>query len=486
MNWFIISLMATLTALTVSGLALFLLRSLLLDWVTDRSLVRLLKDPYAENLWDLVIGMIRVPPPLLLELELRAETGETMQRPLGTIRRMPDFSGVVFNPAQLVRPPLGPEEPVSLTTMIGPRARCPLQLEMPILISGMGYGLALGKSAVLGLAKGASRAGTAYNAGTGPVLDEVLQESRHLILQYSGLAWNRAEEVLARADMVEIRYGHGATAATGRIYQASELPEEARRLIGVPEGGRVLMEAPLPGGTTPAELRALVPRLRELIRGGPVGVKLAATQDLELELAAVLEAGVDVIALDGSQGGTHGSPPVLADDFGIPTSHALQRAVQFLERTGARRDVSLVVSGGLRSPGEFLKALALGADAVYVGTAVLMSATHGQISKAVPFEPITSITWAKGSKVDQFDAEKGAQTVANFLQSCAGELTEAARALGKRSIREIRRDDLLALDRETAETLGLPPSWRSPLPVIRKEPVLRTRLLKRHRRGRTE
>lgn len=486
MNWFLISLMATLAALTVSGLALFLLRSLLMDWVTDRTLVRLLKEPYPKNLWSLVVGMIRVPPPLLFELEQRAETGKTLDRPLGTIRRMPDFSGIVFTPAQLVRPPLSPEEPVGLTTVIGPHARRPVSLEMPILISAMGYGIALGKPVVLALARGASRAGTAYNAGSGPVLDEVRQESEHLILQYSGGAWNRAEEVLARADMVEIRYGHGAIAATGRVYAASELPAQVRKQIGTSGEGRSMIEAPLPGGTTPAELKALVPRLRALIRGAPVGVKLAATHDLELELAAVLEAGVDVVALDGGQGGTHGAPPVLADDFGIPTSHALHRAVAFLERTGARRDVSLIISGGLRTPGEFLKALALGADAVYVGTAALMAATHGQISKAVPFEPITSITWANGSAVDRFDPEKGAQTVANFLQASAGELREAARALGKRSIQEITREDLLALDRETAETLGLPPSWRPPLPVPRKKPVLRTRLLATHRRAPVE
>lgn len=130
--------------------------------------------------------MIRVPPPLLLELELRAETGKTLYRPLGTIRHIADFSGIVFNPAQLVRPPLHPEERVSLTTVIRPRARRPLSLEMPLLISAMGYGIALGKPVVLGLARGASRAGTAYNAGSGPVLDEIRQESNHLILQYSG------------------------------------------------------------------------------------------------------------------------------------------------------------------------------------------------------------------------------------------------------------------------------------------------------------
>lgn len=462
MDWFLLSFSAALAALAAAGVATFLFRSLIINWAVDRTLIRLLKDPYPENLWDLVIGFTRVPPTLLMELELRAEFGETIQRPLGSIRRLPGFAGLAFNPAQFTRPPLGPEDPVDLTVELGPRAARPLRLEMPVLVSAMGYGLACSQPFVIALARGASRAGTAYNAGSGPVLDEVLQEARHLIFQYSGGAWTRDPDLLAQADMVEIRYGHGGRAALGRVVPASELPDEARARMGVAEGGKAVFAAPLPGAATPAELRRLVPELRRLIAGGPVGVKLAATHDLERELAAVLEAGVDVIALDGCQGGTHGAPPVIADDFGIPTVHALHRAIRFLERTGTRQDVSLIVGGGLITPGDCLKALALGADAVYLGTAVMMACTHGQVSKAVPFEPITQVCWATGKHAGRFDPEKGARTVANFLKACAGELAEAARGLGKRSLRAVGREDLVALDRETAAVLGLPPSWRPP------------------------
>jgi methylamine---glutamate N-methyltransferase subunit C len=476
MMWFFSSLLGGLGALAVVALGAFLLRSVFLNWVVDRTLVRLLKDRYAENLWDIVVGMTRVPPHILMELELRAEFGQTLERPLGSIRRLPDFAGVAFNPAQLVKQPLGPEAPVDLTTILGPLSLRPLRLDMPILISAMGYGVALSKSLVLALARGASQAGTAYNAGSGPVLDEILKETRHLILQYSGGSWNRDENLLAQADMVEIRYGHGARAALGRVISGSQLPPEARNLMGITAGDEAIMSAPLPGAGTPAELRRLVPELRNLIDGGPVGVKLAATHDLERELEAILEAGVDIIAIDGSQGGTQGAPPIIADDFGIPTLHALHRAVLFLERSGSRRDVSLVISGGLRTPGEFLKALALGADAVYVGTAAMMAATHGSLSKAVPLEPVTQIAWASGKHAQEFDPELGAETVKNFLMACAGELTEAARALGKKSIRDVCREDLVALDRETAEVLGLSPAWRAPasLPAADGKPGHRT------------
>ena len=106
-----------------------------------------------------------------------------------------------------------------------------------------------------------------------------------------------------------------------------------------------------------------------------------------------------------------------------------------------------------------MKCLTLGADAVYVGTAVLMSGTHAQISKSVPFEPVTQICWADGQKADTFDTEKGAETVANFLNACAEELADGVRALGKRFVHEVNRGDLIARDRETAQVLGLPPSF---------------------------
>lgn len=463
MNWFLITFTASLTALLVAGLAAFLARSALLNWVADRAVVRWLKDPYSENLWDVVIGMTRIPPHIIMELELRADHGEPMERPLGTIRFLPDFAGVAFNPAQAIKLPLGPTAAVDLTTVIGPGSRRPLRLTMPMMIGGMGYGVALSKPFVLALARGGSRVGTAYNAGSGPVLQEILAETRHLILQYTGGAWNRDPNILAQADMIEIRYGHGARAALGRLIPTAELPQEARQLMGVPsDAPHALFDSPLPGATTLAELQDLVLRFRTLIDGGPIGVKLAATHDLERELEMVLQAGVDVVTIDGAQGGTHGAPPIIADDFGIPTIHALHRAVQFLEQTGARKDLSLVISGGIRTPGEILKALALGADAVALGTVAMMAGTHGQISKSVPFEPVTQICWANGQFADTFDSEKGADTVANFLQACAGELMEAGRALGKRSIHEINRDDLIARNQETASLLGLPPSWIAP------------------------
>lgn len=459
---FAVTLAAVLVGLASAILSLWAVRRRLLDRTVDGAVRRLLSDPYPENLWDLAVGMQRVPPTVLLELELRAHKGALLERPLGSVTRRSQWEDIAFNPAQLVRPPLPPDAPVDTSVVLGPEAGRPLRLETPLLVGAMGYGVGVSRAVALALARGAHQVGTAYNAGSGPILPELLDGRGPLILQFTGGAWTRDPAVLARADMVEIRLGHGARGALGRRFDATRLPPEVRRLLGGGADAPPVLEAPLPESLDPQAFRQLVDRLRRWTDGAPVAVKLAATHDLERELLAVVDAGVDVVVLDGSEGGTHGTPPVLADDFGIPTLHALVRAAALLEATGLRPRLSLVIGGGLRTPGEALKALALGADAVYLGTAVLMAATHGQLSKAIPFEPITQLVWATGRRARRFDPERGARTVANFLQACTLEMAEAARALGKDSLRAVDRSDLVARTPETARMLGLPPSWRPP------------------------
>lgn len=459
---FAAALAAVLAGLAMAVLAAWALRRVMTDRLVDGAIRRLLKTPYPENLWDLVIGMTRVPPTTLLEVELRADKGELLERPLGGLTRVSRWEDVAFNPAQLARPPLPPEARIDTSTVLGPRATRPLRLETPLLVSAMGYGVGVSKPFALALARGAHMAGTAYNAGSGPVLPELLDSRGPLILQFTGASWNRDPGQLARASMVEIRLGHGARAGLGRWIRTDRIPAEARPLMGGEGAEHVTLDAPLPESRDPQAFRDLIERLRRWTGGAPVAVKLVATHDLERDLLAVVEAGADVIALDGSEGGTRETPPVLADDFGIPTLHALVRAVALLEAAGVRQQVSLIVGGGLRTPGEALKALALGADAVYLGTVVMMAATHGQLSKAIPFEPITQLVWATGRLAGRFNPEDGARTVANFLRACTLEMAEAARALGKDSLRAIDRSDLVARTPDAARMFGLPPSWRPP------------------------
>src|SRR5699024_1676525 len=150
-------------------------------------------------------------------------------------------------------------------------------------------------------------------------------------------------------------------------------------------------------------------------------------------------------------GGTHSSPPILQDDFGIPTLHALVRASNHLKRRRMKDKVSLVVSGGLNVPGDFLKVLALGADALYLGSAMLFSINHTQTLNALPFEPPSEVIWITGSKQDTFDLEQGAIFGSNFLRACKEEMEIVIRALGKTSLTQVSKDDLVTYDESVAK-----------------------------------
>lgn len=419
----------------------------------------ILRDAYDENLWELISATRRPGPQVIVETSLRAHEGAVIERPLGSPREWPDFKSLVFNFAQVARPPSAHDAPVDMNIVIGPAAAKPLRVENPIIISGMAYGIALSARARIALARGAALAGAASNAGEGPLIPLERHAARHLILQYNRSTWGKDPEVLRHADMIEIYYGQGASGGVGTAIKSPNFDPALRKEMGLRPGQEAIkysVHQEMKQGWT---LRDLVLYLRELSGGVPIGIKFAPGKDLEQDLACCLEAGVDVIALDGAQAATKGSPPILQDDFGVPTLHALVRAVDFLQASGQRDQVSLIVGGGLYTPGDFLKAIALGADAVYIGSIALFALSHGQVFKSLPWEPPTQIVFYDGHQADQFDVDEGADRLGKFLRSCAKEMEVGVRALGKTSLQELAREDLMALDAVTAEVCHVQPSY---------------------------
>jgi len=203
-------------------------------------------------------------------------------------------------------------------------------------------------------------------------------------------------------------------------------------------------------------LPPLIRYLRELTGGVPIGAKIAAGNDLEKDLEILVEAGVDFIAIDGAEAATKGSPPILQDDFGIPTVFAVNRAAHFLLEQGVKDKVSLIVGGGLYTPGSFMKMLALGADAVYIGTIALFAMAHTQVLKAMPFEPPPQVVFAQSHFADRLNVKKAADSLAYFLIACNEEIMEGVRALGKTSLADVNRQDLAALEPQISEALGIP------------------------------
>lgn len=366
---------------------------------------------------------------------------------------------MMFNIAQLHRLPTQVGSPVVTGVTIGPRAARPLHLAMPIIVSGMAYGMSLSARAKVAIARGTALVGTATNTGNGPWLQAERDAAKKLVLQISRGTWAKDEWMLRQADMLEIQVGQGAFGGVGHKMSSARIGPVLRQRFGLAPGQDAVIESRQPGVACERDLARLIARLRRVTGGVPVAVKIGAGDDIEADLAIIVRAGADVITVDGAESGSHGSPPILEDDFGLPTLYALCRARRALDRLDPRHGVSLVISGGLSSPGDYLKALALGADAVAIGTMALFAVSHSQITKALPFEPPTQVVWYRGKQSKRFDSEQGARDLANYLRSCTREMADGVRALGKTSLADVCRDDLVALDDLTAKITGLPLAW---------------------------
>lgn len=419
-------------------------------------------DEYSENLLEFYSAGMRAGLLNIGETNLRANVGAAIERPLGSPKKVPDFSGLMFDIAQLATLPTQMNVPVSLGAVIGPKAAKPLHVDMPIIISGMAYGWALSEKAKVALALGASAAGTATNTGQGPWLESERQAADKLIFQYSRGDWSKTAEVYRNTDAIEIQLGQGASAGCGMQLLPKFLDDRLRRQFNVGPAEAVVSHARQPSMHRPEDLAKLVAELREQSGGVPIGVKLGAGQQLEKDLHVAVQAGVDFITLDGGTAATKGSAPILQDDFGLPTLFALVRASKWFEEQLLRGRVTLIVSGGLKTPGDYLKALALGADVVSIGTMALFSITHTQVTHAIPFEPPTQAVWYEGKGVQHYDATAGGCSLANYLQSCADEIALAVRALGLTAVQEVDKRYLFALDRTTAEICNIPLGYEVP------------------------
>ena len=430
----------------------FSLTKILASQGSRRALHTLMTDPYGENLAEFYSAARRTGLQDIIETNLRAEQGRVILRPLGSPRPFVDFDGLMFTTAHLARMSTPLTDPIDTAVTIGKHAAHPLHVQTPLLISGMAYGLGVSEKFKYALAYGSTLAHTATNTGEGPFLPKERKLADKLIIQYPRAPWNRDSRILKQADAVEIQIGQGASASTAHVTPSDRISYEVRKRLGLRPHENAVIQAHMPELDTLDGLPRLVDDLRNLTDGVPIGVKFSFTHRLEDDMDLCLEANVDYLALEGAQAATIGAPPILEDDFGLPTLIGLCRAVDHLRRRHAEDQVSLIVGGGFTSPGQCLKALALGADAVYLGTMALFAASHTQVLKALPWEPPTQLAIHQGKVSSKFNWKKGAQSLAKYLQSAK----EGIRALGKHSLKDISEEDLVALDKTTEEITGRP------------------------------
>ena len=422
----------------------------------------MLTDSYQENIMELMPGLRHMGIQNMLENSLRAETGTVLQRPLtGSSKKWPHLDPITFIPAQTSPFPVDGEEEVDVSVTIGPKAKKPLKIKIPLMISGMGYGIGLSEQARLSLTKAAKNVGTAINSGEGGILPEELDAAGNYILQFSKAEWAKEEDVIKRADMIEIKLGQGALVGMGRKIPPQDLTGRARDIMGLKENEDAVLGELFYENQTLQDIKELIEELRSISGGVPIGVKMGMGGKIEEDIDHVIDMGVDFIAIDGGQAAMKEAPPILADDFGIPTLHGLVRAVNHLEKRKMKGQISLIVSGGLLVPGHFLKVLALGADAVYVGSAMLFTVSHTQSLNALPFEPPTQAVWYNGKFKDQFKIEDGVKSAEKFLTASIEEMKMALRAMGKRSLKELSTQDLVSYDELTAKMIGIPFSFQT-------------------------
>lgn len=411
----------------------------------------LLTDEYSKNVMELLPSLTRFSIMNLLELSLRAERGKVIKRPLGSPKHLMGYDNLMFNPQQMASLSLSEDTEMDMSVTIGPNAKNPMTIAIPLMIGGMAYGLALSEEAKIALAKASKTLHTANCSGEGPFLPEEPAASGKFVLQICQWAWGgRTLEQISSADMLEVKMGQGADVGTSSI-AAIEFQGRAQQLAGLkPNEPAKALLAP-PGIESTQDWPVFMEKLRLKANGIPIALKLMATDRIEEELQIAVELGFDVVVIDGTGGGSHATAPTKQDDFGIPGLIALIRAKHYLKNN----PISLVMCGGFFTPGQCLKALALGADAIYLGTVPLFALGHGQMEKVLPWEPPTTLIFYDSPTKTQLNIDQAATSVANTFKSMIVEMQDAMRALGKSSLKQLSPDDLVALDSFTAEVTGV-------------------------------
>jgi glutamate synthase domain-containing protein 2 len=386
-----------------------------------------------------------------------AETGKGLTAAMGSQKKMPfSLDDLHLLPAQVHRLPLNREDPVATAITLGPAARKPLALPIPILISGMSYG-AVSRRLKLAIAGASAKLGFGFNTGEGGILDEELDTSAGtLIMQYSTGRFGITDEKLGKAAAVEIRFGQGAYPGKGSYLPVEKITPDIARIRGLKEGVAAYSPARHPDMADANQIHEKVAWLKSLTGGVPVGAKIGCG-NVEEDVADLAAAGVDFIALDGFGGGTGATDLGVRENVGIPLVAALPRADRALRSLGVRDRITLIGGGGLRTAADFTKCLALGADAVYIGTAALIAINCEQYRICHTGLCPTGVTARNPVLEAQLDVEKGIGRLVTFIRASTEEMATFARITGKNDVRELDITDLVSLREDLARVAGC--SW---------------------------
>ncbi len=381
----------------------------------------------------------------MADIRVMAETGKSIIEPMRT--RKPTFSwdDILLKGAQLARIPLNHEQPINTQTIIGPRAKYPLSIETPLFITHMSFG-ALSKEAKLALSKGSALVKTAMCSGEGGILPESMENAYKYIFEFVPNKYSVAEENLTQVDAIEIKFGQSAKPGMGGHLPAGKVTREIARIRGFEEGVDIVSPAHFDDIQNKDELKEKVTWLRDVSGGKPIGIKFAAGS-IEADLAVALYAEPDFITIDGRAGATGASPKYVKAAASVPTMFAVYRARKYLDVQGAS-DVSLIITGGLRVSSDFAKAIALGADAVAIGTAALIAIGCRQYRICHTGNCPMGITTQDEVLRSRLNVDESARGLANYLRVSTEELADFARLTGNDNVHNLSIQDLCTTNSE--------------------------------------
>ena len=423
----------------------------------------------------------------IAEIQRAANTGVYRIRGWGAKRALPTFDDLVFLGASMSRYPLeGYREACATNVVLGARfAAEPIELAIPITIAGMSFG-SLSANAKEALGRGASAAGTSTTSGDGGMTDEERTHSKTLVYQYLPSRYGMNPDDLRRGDAIEVVVGQGAKPGGGGMLLGHKISARVADMRTLPEGIDQRSACRHPDWTGPDDLAIKILELREITGWRkPVYVKVGAARPY-YDTALAIKAGADVVVLDGMQGGTAATQDVFIEHVGIPTLAAIPEAVRALKEMQVHRTgVQLVAAGGIRSGADVAKAIALGADAVSIGTAALIAigdndpdldAEYRSRGSAAGFwddfhtgtDP-AGITTQDPDLADRLDPVLAGRRLANYLQVLTLEAQTLARACGKSHVLNLEPEDLAALTTEAAAMAGVPLAGTDWIPGHRRD-----------------